>query len=148
MYKPKVYTASKVYYHKFWKTLREDPEWDFVEWTASWVNHPDLENEIAGNEIDDDVYVTAWVQNLRDVKESDFFIAYTKYTDPLKGTLVEAGCALGSNIPVLAIGFSSEHTWLHHPGVKVFDSVQKARLHIYKHITMVPPNRKRKPTDE
>jgi hypothetical protein len=148
MYKPKVYTASKPYYHKFWKTLREDPDWDFVEWTASWVNHPDLENEMAGNVISTDVYVTAWVQNLRDVKESDFLIVYAKPTDPIRGTLVEAGYAIGSGIPVLAVGLTPEHNWTWHPGVKTFGSIREARMHLFRFTTMVPPARKGRPTNE
>jgi hypothetical protein len=148
MYKPRVYTASKVHYHRLWKTLRVDPDWDFVDWTATWVEHSDLENEMAGNAIDNAVYVEAWKQNIQDVRLSDFVLLYTKPTDAIRGTLIEAGCAIGLGIPVLAIGLSADHTWTWHPGVKTFNSLREASLYLYKYTAMVPPSSKRRLTDE
>jgi hypothetical protein len=144
MYKPKVYTASKIHHHLLWKKMKEDIDWDFVEWTATWVEHPMIGNEAAGDPIDDAVFVDAWSQNIWDVRRSDFVLLYAGGSNALKGALIEAGCALGIGLQVLAVGLTSEHSWAFHPAVKCFPNLVGARQHLYKFTTMVPPNRRTK----
>jgi hypothetical protein len=144
MYRPKVYTASKLHHHLLWKKMREDIEWDFVEWTATWVNHSMLENEIAGQVIDPEIYLNAWSQNIWDVRRSDFVLLYSGGENMLRGALVEAGCAIGIGLQVLVVGVPLNHTWAFHPAVKRFPNLVGARQHLYKFTTMVPPNRRAK----
>jgi hypothetical protein len=144
MYKPKVYTASKLRHHLLWKKMREDIDWDFVEWTASWVDHPEIGNEMSGEEIAGSVFLQAWSQNIYDVRRSDFLLLYSGGENALRGALIEAGCALGIGLQVLAVGVPPDHTWTFHPAVKCFSSLVGARQHLYRFTTMVPPNRKGK----
>jgi len=142
MYKPKVYTASKLHHHVLWKSLRANRDWDFVEWTASWIDVPQIQNELDGEPVELSVYSGAWSQNIWDVRRSDFLLLYAGRENALRGALIEAGCAIGNGIQVLAVGVSPDNTWLHHPGVKTFPNLVGARQHLYKFITMVPPNRR------
>ena len=110
-----------------------------MDWTASWINHPDIEADATGAPFNPDVFPEAWTQNIWDVKRSDFLIVYAKPSDPIRGTLIEAGCAIGQGIPVLAVGLSEEHNWLYHPGVRIFESISATRPYLYRFTTMVPP---------
>jgi hypothetical protein len=144
MYKPKVYTASKIHYHLLWQKMKEDMDWDFVQWTASWVDHPDIPNEMEGEEILDSIFREAWIANIKDVKDSDFVLVYSRSGESLKGALVECGCALGLGITVLAVGLPEEHSWTHHPGVVRFPSLKEARQYLYRFTTMIPAAKRRR----
>lgn len=142
MYKPKVYTASNIPHFKLWQNLYDDPEWMFCEWTASWVTHPDIENEVNQQEISGDVFRQAWLDNLRDIKASDFLLLYSG-GEALRGALVEAGSALGLGITVVAVGLPNGHSWAFHPGVVTHSSLRSAREYLYRFTVMIPPVKKK-----
>jgi hypothetical protein len=143
MYKPKVYTASKPHHFKLWQHMHADPDWSFIEWTASWVTHPEIEKEVNQGDISPETFRAAWVDNIRDVKESDFLLLYSG-GEVLRGALVEAGCAIGLGIPVLAVGLPADHSWAMHPGVVGFSSIKATREYLYRYTVMVPSARKRR----
>ena len=143
LYKPKVYTASKAHYHLLWKKMAEDPEWSFVEFTASWPNSPEILKELAGEPVDPDMLREGWMTNISEVIDSDFLLVYVKPSDPIKGTIFEAGVATGRSIPVLLVGdIDPRHSWRWHPNIRRFDSLREARDYLYRFITMAPPKRK------
>jgi len=144
VYKPKIYTASKLRHYQLWQVLRKDPDWDFAEWTATWPQASNVANELAGEPVSEQEYCEAWMGNVNEVLNSDFVLLYKELTDKLRGALVECGVALGAGIPVCAVGLSLEHTWRHHKQVKCFDTLREARLYLYKYTVAVPPNSRKR----
>lgn len=143
MYKPKVYTASKLHHRPLWLKLREDPDWDFIEWTATWVNSLDVMAEIQGREVSPDDYCIGWTQNIKDVKDSDFLLLYAGSHDALRGALIEAGTAIAIGIPVITVALDGHHNWAYHPGVNNYSSFREARAYLYKYTTMIPRTSRR-----
>ena len=149
MYKPKVYTASKLRHIRLWRTLYDDADWNFVEWTASWVKDHAALAEANGEPVTSRQYQDGWVDNINDVKKSDFLLLYSGQENALRGALIEAGVAIAQGIPVLTVSVPLDHTWVFHPLVRCFSSLREARNHLYRYTTMAPPNRKgRKIEDE
>lgn len=138
LYRPRVYTASKLHYFRLWLTFREDPDWDFAHFTASWPSIAHLEQE----QPSPDLFREAWLRDISEIKESDFLLVYGTEREVLKGALVEAGAAIAFGIPVLAVGLD-EQTWTHHPGVRCFGSLREARQYLLRYVTMAPPTRKK-----
>lgn len=144
MYKPKVYTASKLHHRPLWLKLREDPDWDFVQWTATWVNSLDVMAELQGRDVAIDDYTVGWSQNIRDVRASDFILLYGGSHDALRGALIEAGAAIACGITVITVALDANHNWAYHPGVRNYSSFRDARAYLYKFVTMVPRSRQSK----
>lgn len=142
IYKPKVYTASTLHYSKFWQTLAADPDWSFVRWTATWPTEQISEDATDKENRD------AWIMNIAQIKFSDFLVLYAKPSDRLRGALIEAGVALGTGLPVLAVGVPDDHTWMHFPSVKRFNSMVEVRYHLLRYTTMVPAKKRKEPDDE
>jgi hypothetical protein len=149
-YRPKVYGASKIHHAKLWRTLRNDPEWDFVDWTANWIDHPDLEEGQDPIWPSDETFRAAWIANINDVKIADFLLLYAGGEAGLKGALIECGAAIGLGIPVIAVRIDTMHSWANHPGVIRVPTLVEARTYLYRFTTMVPPTRRKKgrPYDE
>lgn len=112
LYRPKVYTASKIRHKTMWRQLAlEYPE---IEFTARWVTQPDGPDH-------DTTFWTAgqktlhWIFDVQDVQRSDFVLGYKEPEDTVAGTLVEIGCAIGLGKIVLAVGFEVSHSWQAHP---------------------------------
>lgn len=126
--------------------MREDPEWDFVDWTASWVSHPDIDRDSLGEPIEDLVFRKAWIDNIHDVHSSDFVLLYSGKENALRGALIETGAAIGIGCPVIAVGLTPDHSWAFHPLVTRCDSLREARLHLFKFTVMIP--RKRRDANE
>jgi hypothetical protein len=147
-YRPKVYTASKLHHYVLWKKMRDDMDWDFVDFTASWVDFPTNAAEVGHLDTDDPEQPSAadfrdgWLKNIADIKRADFVLLYAGRENALKGALVECGVAIGLGIPVLAVGITSEHTWTYHPLVHRFSSLREARQYLYRFTTMIPKRKK------
>ena len=141
-YRPRVYTASKIPHYVLWRKLKEDEAWNFVDWTASWVDHPEIGKENDGEEITDRTFRLAWIANINDVRDSDFVLLYCGQEGALKGALIEAGCAIGMNMPVIAVGLPAEHSWAFHPLVTRCASLKEARLHLFRFTVMIPKKRR------
>lgn len=140
MYKPKVYTASKLRYAKLWRDIRSDPDWDFVQWTASWPDSPEVFAENEGVPPEPEVFRDGWTKDLLEVRFSDFILLYAKDDENLRGALIECGFAIANGVSVVTVGiFSDTHTWTYLPHVNCFASLRDARQHLYKFTTMAPP---------
>lgn len=123
MYKPKVYTASKIPRHTLWKELKASPSWDHVDWTARWVHMVDEERETTPA-----LFAHFWTIDMQDVRRSDFVLLYAaEDAQELRGGLVEAGMGLAFGKTVLAIDLPLTHSWSHHPLVVRLSSLDLAR---------------------
>jgi hypothetical protein len=142
-YRPRVYTASKIHHYTLWRKMKEDPDWNFVDWTASWVEHKDIGKENDGEAIDDRVFRHAWIANINDVRDSDFVLLYCGKENGLKGALIEAGAAIGMNCPVVAVGLPESHSWALHPLVWRFPSLAEARLYLFRFTVMIPKKQRK-----
>lgn len=140
MYKPKVYTASKIHHHLLWQKMKQDIDWDFIEWTASWVDHPDIPNEQSGEDILPTVFRDAWMANIADVRRSDFILLYSGGEEALRGALIEAGAGMAYGLNIVAVGVAESHSWTFHPQVVRMKTLREARDYLYRFTTMVPPN--------
>ena len=139
-YRPRVYGASKLVYAPMWWRLRENPDWAFVDWTASWINKVDQEETSGPTD-----FAVHWEQDFRDIASSDFLLLFADEHN--RGALVEAGYALACNLGVLTVGLPADHTWSYHPKVLRCDSLATARIALYKHTIMVPPASRRRKHD-
>jgi len=148
MYKPRVYGASMLHHYGLWQVLAKDPDWDFVEWTASWPNVDEIHQDMAGEPVKDEVLINSWMNNVNEVLGSDFVLLYAGNAPKLRGALIEAGVAIGAGIPVCTVGLPLDHTWRFHRQVKCFATLQEAKLYLYRYTVAVPPNsRKRKESE-
>ena len=141
MYKPKIYTASKLHHATLWRSLREDPDWDFADFTARWV---DFAEELEHDQLTADLFREAWIHDVNDIKISDFVLLYAGGELGLKGALVEVGVGLGIGLTIVTVGLPPDHTWSYHPLVRSFPSLREARLYLYRFTTMVPPSARKK----
>ena len=139
-YRPKVYTASRLDRAPLWHSLTIDPDWDFVEWTASWIHCPWVTGAAEGPPD----YLTLWSADILDVKRSDFTIVLGD--EGLRGALIEAGCSIGNGIRVLAVEVDPDHSWTHHSLVTRLDSLEEARMYLFRYTIMIP--RRRRMEDE
>jgi hypothetical protein len=144
MYRPKVYTASHLKHQAMWNTIRTEPDWDFIDWTATWPNCPFAAKELAGEHVPDEAYTNAWMEGVNEVLSSDFVLLYSGGEERLRGALVECGVALGVGIPVCAVGLPPDHSWRYHRQVKCFRSLREARYHLFKYTVAVPPNSRKR----
>jgi hypothetical protein len=136
-YKPKVYTASKIWHAPFWRARAVDRTWDHVDFTARWIYMEHLEKP--------DAFPTPaqfghfWAIDKQDVLRSDFVIclAFDPAVHPipdhdhLKGGLIEAGMGIAAGKTVLAIGFHhapKSHSWTWGPQVVRLETLEDARL--------------------
>lgn len=142
LYRPKVYTASKLPDRQVWLHMREDPDWDFVDFTATWIDDPAVGIELAGGECPPEELRASWSGNLRDVRGSDFILLYGRNA-PLRGALIECGVAIALGIPILAVALDPSHTWSFHQSVTRFDTFREARQHLLQYTTMIPPTRRK-----
>lgn len=115
MYKPKVYTASKIHHRPMWENLREiwSPQIDF---TARWLDMEGPDHDTTfWNDAQKRLH---WIQDIQDVRRSDWLLAYNdEGTDKLSGSLIETGGAIMLGMPVIAIGFPRRHSWTALPWV-------------------------------
>jgi len=138
-----------LHHHALWQMLRTDPDWGFVEWTASWPNKAEIHQDLAGEQVSEEALVNSWMDNVNEVLSSDFVLLYAGQAPRLRGALIEAGVALGAGIPVCTVGLPLDHTWRHHRQVRWFPNLAEARFHLFKYTIAVPPNsRKRKESNE
>lgn len=142
-YRPKVYTASKLAHAEMWRSLRADPLWDHVEWTARWPDMAHLESSpAAAAALEDTDFTHFWTIDVQDVTRSDFVLLYGEERPdyPLRGAIFEAGVAVASLKTVLAIGLDQRHTWRCHPLVCCLDTLEEARKLLLRYCT-IPPAR-------
>jgi nucleoside 2-deoxyribosyltransferase len=71
-----------------------------------------------------------WVEDDEDVTSADAVLVYGEGDDHLRGALVEAGMALARKIPVLIVGDYEYGTWIYHPDVLRFETLDDAIWHL------------------
>lgn len=125
MYKPKVYTASKIYHRQFWLDL--ESSWGTeIELTARWLRQepgPDHDTTFWSER----QKTLHWIQDVQDVKRSDWLVAYLdEEKDKPSGTIFEIGCAAAMLIPILTVGFGNSHSWQSYPLVLRMPSCHEA----------------------
>lgn len=132
MLKPKIYLASKLHHAQKLRDLRTTWK-DQIVITSRWLDmtHIELEENIHLPE----VYTWCWALDIRDILNSDYLIVYGKPDDNLRGACVEAGVALGNDMPVFCIGNCPSYgTWQYHPQVvRVLDINQAIDICIEWH---------------
>lgn len=128
MSRTKIYTASKVFRAPMWQALRID--YPDLEFTSSWIDMKIGPVE----EANDEQCRLGWIQNIRDVGNSDHLVCYAEKDDALSGTLVEVGAMLmrahvsmSRKQKVYLIGDCERfQTWKHHPSVVICNSTPLA----------------------
>lgn len=121
-YRPRVYTASKLFHSSLWIDLYDDPAWSFIEWTARWPRLVDLERTATPAD-----FGHFWAMDIQDVQRSDFVLLLGGiHEDALRGALVEAGAAIALGKIVVAVHLSPHHSWSFHPLVVRLDSLDEA----------------------
>jgi hypothetical protein len=150
LYKPKVYTASKLALYQLWRDLRTDKEWSFVEWTASWPLLPE-QHLRAEETVTEDKMKELWQINIRQVRDSDILLLYGRDTaSALRGSLVETGAALGVGARVVAVGIpnTDEFTFCYHHLITRVSNLVEARNYIYRFTILAPRSHKIKKEEE
>jgi hypothetical protein len=139
VYRPQVYCAGTLHRGQLFRTLRDDPEWQFCDFTSSWINDhvdPNYEYSAAENAV-------GWSKNFKEIKESDFVLLYGREdVAKLRGALVECGYGLAERCRVVTVGLSGDHTWSFHPHVTRCNNLIMARTHLLRYTVMVGKRRK------
>jgi len=143
VYRPRVYTASKLHHYPYWLQLRDHADWDFIEWTASWPGKLQKGLEATSTPTE---FANHWSQDIREIRESDFVLI--KFDDGLRGALVEAGAGIAFGLKIVAAGFGPGDTWTYHPQVIRVYNMDMARKCLYQYTTMVPPASRKRLKDD
>lgn len=147
-YRPKVYTASKIWHAPLWRDLRTNPSWSHVEFTARW---PDMEHLEKGGAMPSPAeFAHFWTIDEQDVRRSDFVLvlAHDPYlhngptgdNESLRGALVEAGIGIAMGKTIITIGLAPSHSWSYHPRVVRLDDLASAKIflrtyHVREHLS-------------
>lgn len=120
----RVYTASKISQIPLWKQIKT--LWPEIEFTARWVDQV-----TALSDDDPEECRRGWLRDEADVRDSDVVLLYAEPHEKQRGSLIEAGIALGLKMPVIAVGESPDFgTWQFLPGVTRFATLEEAREHL------------------
>lgn len=106
----RVHVASRTKHAAMWRDLRASG----LNIVSSWIDQAESEN-----------LAILWELCIAEVKLAEALLFYIQGDEVLKGALVEVGVALANKIPVYVIGFTDQ-SWMHHPLVQRFASVQSA----------------------
>jgi len=136
LYRPKVYVASKIYFHTQWKRMRESPDWSHVEFTSRWLDMAHLEDPSAPQPLPAD-FGHFWTIDIQDVRRSDFVLLFGS-DEGLKGALVECGAALGLGKTVIVIDLPEVHSWSFHPLVVRLGTLEAARKFLRHYANLGP----------
>lgn len=114
MNRPRIYTASKVHRAPMWRQLRKEYS-PWLNLISTWIN----EDITPMMESDAETCERGWIKNITEAGDCNWLVCYAEKDDPLSGTLVEIGAALGSGATVYILGDCSRYsTWRHHPFVE------------------------------
>jgi nucleoside 2-deoxyribosyltransferase len=125
---PSVYFASKLYRGPQWRQMVKDLS-SCINVVSTW--HSD--HDVIANEAHDAVALRGWIDNRTQVvKLADYVLAHGIAGDPLNGTLIEIGMAIGRGIPVVLVGDYPWGTWKLLPNVTHVESLDAAVAFITK----------------
>lgn len=137
-YRPQVYCAGRLQRGQLFRAMRQDPDWSFCDFTSSWTEYVNPEQEYTPAEC-----AVGWSKNFSDIKLSDFILLYGREdTAHLRGALVECGYGLSNGLRIVTVGLSGDHTWSYHPHVTRCNNLVMARTHLMKYTIMVGKRRK------
>lgn len=141
-YRPKVYTASKIWRAALWNRLARNTypwgdglgDWSHVEFTARWPRMAHLEVGSEAKPTHED-FARFWTIDVHDVQRSDFVLLFahdrtisdSDDSYDLRGGLVECGVGIGAGKRIITIGLSETHSWSYHPLVIRVASLEEAR---------------------
>lgn len=117
----RIYIASKTKHAPRWR------EWGALynsklEICSSWIHTGKYAN--TPSEIID--WPAHWAMCLQDVRKADALIAYHEPGETPKGSLIEIGAALMCDIPIYAVGFGAEHSWLWNNRIEICSNFRDA----------------------
>ena len=122
----RVYTASKTTHAKKWLEL--DASSKTIKVSARWIKEVALAQYVdvlKDNQTLREFSARCWIEDIEDIKTSDFLMLYGESNEHLRGALVEAGVALCEGVPVVCIGKHPDYgTWQEHPLVLHMDSIE------------------------
>lgn len=109
-----IYTASKTRHADKWKALRAEG----LPVIATWIDEAGLGESAS--------LVDLWLRCVREATSAEFVLLYHEPGDELKGAFVEVGCALASGVPIRVVGGIDSWSWLHHPLVRRYPTIEDA----------------------
>lgn len=123
---PKVYFASKLYRAANWREIKSALKGS-INVVSTWHDDPKV--------LEKDQFPKYgrqnWIRGRHEIiAVADWLIAYAMEGDPLNGTLVEIGMAIGHNIPVILVGTYPWASWKYSEEVVEIDTLHHAFLHI------------------
>lgn len=112
---PRIYTASKIRHAPMWRKLRDEHRYNYIL-TARWIHKADGETDFNDlNKFTPNQIRLGWIEDIQDVRFSDWLIAYMEPEDHVRGSLVEVGAAIAYGVNVVSVGFDNHHSWQSHP---------------------------------
>ncbi len=121
-YRPKIYSASKIWHAEKWLEMRDKENFNII---SNWINIPcgTKDNPTGAKKLTNTEKRVLWSECATEVVEADLLIAYAEEGDEQRGVLVEIGGALSSGTPVYLIGncatfVACDHSdvaFAHHP---------------------------------
>lgn len=131
MTKPLIYLAAKIHRIQMMRFIAEDIRSDWgLDVISAWHD----------GEIIDDTSAPAcragWEMNRAQVLGADLLLAYGTKDDPLNGTMIEIGMAVGRNIPIYLVGNYPWATWTSLNNVKKLEHFPAARAEIKKDFSL------------
>lgn len=122
MYKPAIYSASKIWHNTKWVELRD--VYGFLI-TARWINVEcgTYENTTGAKVFSPSEKTVLWQECHHDVSIADMTVVYAEERDELRGAVMEWGINMGQNKPTYIIGDCpffrgndrSDAAYMHHP---------------------------------
>lgn len=93
MHDPKIYSAGKVKYAALFREMRDKHRYNI---NASWIDYSEEQSKNKR---------AVWIDCLRDASDCNLLIVYAPiFAEEHRGTIAEAGHAMGNGCPVYCIG--------------------------------------------
>ena len=141
-FKPKVYSAGKVKYAELFREMRDKYGYNI---NARWI-------DLSPKEAEDKAFV--WSLCRPDASGCNLLIIYAPvFDEEHRGTLMEAGHAMGNGSPVYCIGnakmftrdeisdsaFTKDKLWTFTEATEIRAGYQEALTHYFRHYALVTP---------
>ena len=110
----KIYTASKTQHADKWKALRARG----FPIISTWIDEAGVGETQSFSDL--------WTRCILEAKSCDLLLCYREPGEVLKGAFIEVGAALASGKPVAVVGDFDGMSFLHHPLVSVYPSIDAA----------------------
>lgn len=114
----KVYVASKTKHAADWQRYRLVGKSFNVDIISTWIDEAGVGETKSLEDL--------WLRCIGEASMCDILLCFAQEEEVLKGALVEVGAALSSGKLVYYVGPKSIGSWLHHPLVLQFPSLEEA----------------------